>query len=212
MLINEIFKSISGESIQAGRPAVFIRTFSCPLRCKWCDSLYAVEGDDYKEMSVSEIVDEVIQLNCNYIVLTGGESLIQHDVMDLIYHLIDIGCHVEIETSGAVDIDEVVRLDNVTVTMDWKCSSSGMIDKMSPERLYKLRAKDVVKCVVGSLQDLEEMHSLLDHTAAQIFVSPVFGMIEPKDIVEYILNNNLNTVRFQLQLHKYVWPSDMRGV
>lgn len=212
MLINEIFKSISGESIQAGRPAIFIRTFGCPCRCSYCDSLYAIEGDDYKEMSVSDIVDEVIHLNCNYIVLTGGEPLIQHDVMDLIYHLIDIGCHVEIETSGAVDIDEVVRLDNVTVTMDWKCSSSGMIYKMNPERLYKLRAKDVVKCVVGSLQDLKEMHSIVDLTAAQIFVSPVFGEIEPSDIVKYVLDHNLNDVRVQLQLHKFIWPADKRGV
>jgi len=212
MLINEIFKSISGESIQAGRPAVFIRTFSCPLRCSWCDSMYAVEGDDFKDMTVDEVFAEVEALNCKYVIFTGGEPLIQQDAVQLILKLAVNNYHVEIETSGAVDISGVVGLGNVTVTMDWKCPSSGMTSKMLESNLTHLYRSDVLKCVVSNEEDLDEMQRISALTRAQVFVSPVFGRIEPKEIVEYMMKHNLNDVRFQLQLHKYVYSMDARGV
>lgn len=212
MLINEIFKSISGESVQAGRLAVFVRAFSCPLRCSYCDSLYAVEGNDFKEMTVYEVMDEIEALNCHYVVFTGGEPLIQKDAIELIEKLTNNGYHVEVETSGAVDISEVVKFDNVTVTMDWKCPTSGMKSKMLDNNLNLLRESDVLKCVVGNDRDLDEMRRVTLKTYAQVFVSPVFGRIEPKEIVEYMMKHNLNDVRFQLQIHKCVWPENMRGV
>ena len=220
MKVNEIFKSISGESIEAGRLAIFIRLFGCQLACSYCDSTYACYGDDYVEMSISEILHKVNELHCNKIVLTGGEPLLQVDSYDLIYELVKSGYSVEIETNGAVDLFKLryetdILLDypdKVIVTMDWKCPSSKMRHKMIPSNLSELRPTDVLKCVVGSKEDLDEMKRVSTLTAAQVFVSPVFGQIEPKDIVQYMIDNELNDVRFQLQIHKYVWPSNMRGV
>ena len=216
MKINEIFYSISGESIAAGYPTVFVRTFGCPLRCAWCDSLYAVEGTDFKEMSVDEIISEVDKYHCKRVILTGGEPVIQKDFNELLNGLFAKDYHVEIETSGAVDLSEIhvyrEDADKCTVTMDWKCPSSGMTDKMIESNLGKLTSDDVLKCVVGSLEDLDEMKRVSLFTSAHVFVSPVFGMIEPKDIVDYLLRNELTDIRFQLQIHKFVWSADKRGV
>lgn len=211
MQINEIFRSISGESIQAGRPAIFIRTQHCPLRCSYCDTMYALEGNEFTNMTVDEIMEELNQYTTKYVVLTGGEPLIQPDAVDLVRKLITAGYSVEIETSGAVDIKEVSRT-SATVTMDWKCPSSGMRDKMLDDNLDELTTRDVLKCVVGSKEDLEEMAEVYRRTRAHVFASPVFGKIDPKEIVEYILDYNLDNIRFQLQLHKFIWPVDKRGV
>lgn len=214
MKINEIFYSISGESIQSGFPAIFIRTYGCPLRCSYCDTSYSYEGSDYTEMSVMEIVKEVEQYTCRRIILTGGEPLIQPDVHDLILQLLINGYTIEIETSGCVDITPYRNLYDVIVTMDWKGPSSKMHDKMVYENLHKLRDCDVLKFVVGSIEDLEEMKTIL-HSAkpsCHIFVSPVLGSIQLQDIVNYILENNIQNVRFQLQIHKYIWDPSERGV
>jgi len=212
MLINEIFKSISGESWQAGYPAIFIRTFGCPLRCSYCDSTYAIEGSDYTDMSIPEIITEVEKLDCRRVILTGGEPLIQKDHIELINTLVKEGHTVEIETSGAVPIDDVVGLDNVYVTMDWKSKSSGMRDRMLEANLEKLSEYDVLKFVVSDAADLRDMLKVYNKTKATCFVSPIFGEIEPKTIVEFLLDNNLNDIRFQIQLHKVVWKPDERGV
>lgn len=214
MKINEIFYSISGESIQSGFPAIFIRTYGCPLRCSYCDTSYSYEGSDYTEMSVMEIVKDVEQYACNRIILTGGEPLIQPDVHDLILQLLINGYTVEIETSGCVDITPYRNLYDVIVTMDWKSPSSKMHDKMVYENLHKLRDCDVLKFVVGSIEDLEEMKTILHLTkpSCHIFVSPVLGSIQLQDIVNYILENNIQNVRFQLQIHKYIWDPSERGV
>lgn len=214
MKINEIFYSISGESIQSGFPAIFIRTYGCPLRCSYCDTSYSYEGSDYTEMSVMEIVKEVEQYTCRRIILTGGEPLIQPDVHDLILQLLINGYTIEIETSGCVDITPYRNLYDVIVTMDWKGPSSKMHDKMVYENLHKLRDCDVLKFVVGSIEDLEEMKTILhlDKPSCHIFVSPVLGSIQLQDIVNYILENNIQNVRFQLQIHKYIWDPSERGV
>lgn len=212
MLISEIFKSISGEAAQAGYPAIFIRAFGCPLRCRYCDSLYSVEGQDYDVMSVDEIVKIVDDLDCRRVVFTGGEPLIQKDAFELVTKLVEHDHTVEIETSGAVRFKEYLCLPNVTITMDWKSISSGMSDKMIGENLYDLREQDVLKFVVSSKEDMDAMVRVAAETKAQCFVSPIFGDIEPKDIVQYLLENHLNDIRFQLQIHKYVWSRDARGV
>ena len=130
------------------------------------------------------------------------------------------GYSVEIETNGAIDLFKLFHEtdiitdypDKVIVTMDWKCPTSKMLHKMIPSNLSELRSTDVLKCVVGSKEDLDEMKRVSRLTNAQVFVSPIFGHIEPKDIVQYMIDNELNDVRLQLQIHKYVWRSDMRGV
>lgn len=212
MLINEIFKSISGESWQAGYPAIFIRAFGCPLSCTYCDTEYSCKGDDFKDMSISEILDKVQELGGRRVVFTGGEPLIQKDATELVQALSDNGYIVEIETCGAVNFDSVRDIPNVYITMDWKSKSSGMNDRMLHDNLYRLRSCDVLKFVVSSKEDMDDMVRIAAETEAQCFVSPVFGKIEPKEIVEYIIANSLDDIRFQLQIHKFVWPVDMRGV
>lgn len=216
MKINEIFCSINGESARGGLRTVFVRTFGCNLRCSYCDTMYAIEGDDFSNMTVDEVISEVSKYECNRVTLTGGEPLLQPDALDLIEKLSKSRYEVEIETNGAVELDSLITLKRdygtILITMDWKCPTSGMNDKMKYENLRLLYEDDVVKYVVGSKEDLDEMKNTMDKTDAQIYVSPVFGKIELKEIAEYIINNKLNNVRFQLQIHKLVWRADMRGV
>ena len=216
MKINEIFCSINGESARGGLRTVFIRTFACNLRCSYCDTMYAVEGSEFHDMSVDDIISAVSKYDCKRVTLTGGEPLLQSDALDLIEKLSKGGYEVEIETNGAVELDSLIALkrdyDAILITMDWKCPTSGMNGKMKYENLRILYEDDVVKYVVGSIEDLEEMKHTIGKTDAQIYVSPVFGKIELKEIAEYIINNKLDNVRFQLQTHKFIWPVDMRGV
>lgn len=212
MKISEIFLSIDGEGPRAGYLATFIRTFGCPLRCSYCDSLYALEGNDFVGMSIDLIMQEVEELGCKRVTLTGGEPIIQSDALALVSELAANDYEVQIETSGAVDYIPYLSMGNVFVTADWKCPSSGMADRMLRDQVKYLRDIDVLKFVVGSKEDLLEMKEMYDKTAAQIFVSPVFGKIEPKDIVEFVKENRLYDARVQLQLHKYIYPVDMRGV
>lgn len=212
MKISEIFVSINGESLYAGLRTVFIRTFGCNIRCSFCDSLYAVEGTDYVDMSIDDILDKVDQYQCRRVTFTGGEPLIQKDALQLVQRLVNKGYTVEIETNGAVDIEPYNKMDNVVITMDWKCPTSGMNSRMLDSNLHKLRPTDVIKFVVGSHDDLLEMERIDRMTEAQSYVSPVFGAIELKDIANYLIANHLNNIRFQLQIHKCIWESNKRGV
>lgn len=222
MKINEIFCSLNGESARAGKRTVFVRTFGCNLRCSYCDTMYAVEGNDYTDMTIEGIKEKVDSFHCNRVTLTGGEPMIQKDMMDLIY-LLDGDCdrlyELEVETNGAVDLTELVKArkngdvsDSLLITMDWKCQTSDMLDKMIENNLSLLSDTDVVKCVVGSIADLEEAMRVHSLTRAQLYLSPVFGKIEPKEIAEYINAGEINDVTMQLQQHKFIWPIDMRGV
>lgn len=217
MKINEIFSSIEGEGIRAGLPCVFIRFQNCNLRCSYCDSRYACEGSDYTCMSIDNIIDKVKSYNIPRATVTGGEPLIQKDIWKLIRKLSDEKISVNLETNGSIDISPNEKFsydDNLIITMDWKSISSGESDKMLESNLQQLTDADVLKFVVGNQQDLDQMKSIVEtyNPGCHIFVSPIFGEIEPKDIVEYLLDNKLNHVRIQLQLHKYIWDPDKRGV
>ena len=212
MKINEIFRSISGESINAGYLAIFIRTFSCNLRCSYCDSMYSVEGQDYIEMSVEEIVEFISQWSTKRVVFTGGEPLLQKDADELIGELANRGYIVEVETNGAVPLGMFPTSDSIIYTMDWKCPSSGMNSKMISRNLELLNEHDVIKFVVGSEEDLDEAAKIIPQTRAIPFISPVFGKIEPKDIIEYMKDHNMDTARFQLQIHKFVYDPNAKGV
>lgn len=185
-----------------------------------CDSMYSVEGDDFKEMSVDEIIEEVERYNCRRVTFTGGEPLCQKDALELIEKLASDNYIVEIETNGAVNLSDLVKLretknltSNIVITMDWKCPTSGMCDKMLVGNLFRLDPQDVIKCVVGSKDDLDEAAAICTHkTAAQIYISPVFGQIELEDIANYIIGNKINRARMQLQMHKIIWDKDKRGV
>lgn len=225
MKICEIFSSIEGEGIRQGYPCTFIRSVGCNLHCNWCDSKYSFkEGEATQNLSVEDIVKKCLELGNERVTFTGGEPLIQKDALELIKLLIEKGFQVNVETNGAVDLTKFINYrnsdirpsENLMFTVDYKCPSSGMEDKMLNTNWKQLDfCKDVVKFVVGTKEDLDVMNKWVKEypfTCNNIFVSPVFSQIEPKDIVEYIKQNNLQNVRVQLQIHKFIWPSEMRGV
>lgn len=215
MKVVEIFKSIDGEGIRAGFPVTFIRLAGCNLRCEYCDTTYSYDVSKAKEMTISEILASVSSLNCKRITLTGGEPLIHDSVEGLIRLLVRRGYEVNIETNGSVDITPYVNVSgNPIITMDYKCPCSGMEDKMLKSNLLRLRKTDVLKFVVGSVKDLLRCHEIIrcNDIKAQIFISPVFGKIEPKEIVDYVIGHNMNDCRVQLQLHKIIWDPELRGV
>ena len=162
-------------------------------------------------MPVQEIIQTVFRMGNKRITLTGGEPLIHEDVYKLVAHLEERGFEVNIETNGSVDIG-AYRSPGIIITMDYKCPSSGMEDKMLLENLDRLRSSDIIKFVVGSKADLDTCLRMKAFTRAQVFISPVFGQIEPKEIVEYMLEHNMQDCRIQLQLHKFIWDPSQRGV
>lgn len=219
MKVVEIFKSIDGEGIRTGLPVTFIRLFGCNLRCSYCDTKYSYGDAPFKEMKVSEIVNTVEELGIHRITLTGGEPLIHEDAGFLLTALLTKGYEVNVETNGSVDLTPFIFLHgstklNLFYTMDYKSISSGMYLHNNENNLNLLTEKDVLKFVVGSLQDLDDMKQVLEKhdIKARVFVSPVFGQIEPRELVEYVLANNLNNVTVQVQLHKIIWDPEQRGV
>lgn len=218
MLVNEIFSSIEGEGIRAGYPATFIRLFGCNLSCSYCDSRYACEGTDYKKIFIDDIVDEVVSIGNKRVTLTGGEPLLHKGVDNLIRELEYEGFEVNVETNGSIPINSFIHYDNsrgsTFFTVDYKSISSGENNKMDLSIFEVLRSQDVLKFVVGSQEDLEDMKRVLDtyRPECHIFVSPIFGKIEPAEIVEFILSRGLQNCRMQLQIHKFIWDPEKRGV
>ncbi|MBE2281015.1 MAG: radical SAM protein [Ignavibacteriaceae bacterium] len=209
--VNEIYFSIQGEGTAAGLPCVFIRLTWCNLRCTYCDSEYSFyEG---KNMTFDEILEEVKKYNCELVELTGGEPLVQSKSIDFMKTLCDLGYKVLIETGGSLPVKNIDP--RVTVIMDLKCPSSGMAHKNRLENLQYLKKNDELKFVIGSLEDYEwckkiiEKHNLTGK--CEILFSTVFGKLAPVDLVNKILEDNLK-VRFQLQMHKFIWAPDLRGV
>ena len=220
MKVVEIFKSIDGEGIRAGFPVTFIRLFGCNLACNYCDSTYATgnspvtppeDGKWYEDMDVDDILDEVFKLGCKRITLTGGEPLIHDDVDVLISRLCQEGYEINIETNGSILIYKY-RQSNVFFTLDYKCPCSGMECEMDRRNLKLLRSQDVLKFVVATKQDLDRALTVSNYTSAQVFISPVFGKIQPVEIVEYMLEHNMQDARVQVQLHKIIWDPNKRGV
>lgn len=210
-MVNEIFKSIDGEGVRTGLPVTFIRLNGCNLRCKYCDTRYACEGNEYTLMTINDIVEQVLDLKSTRVTLTGGEPLLDPYVNDLIVDLMAVGIEVNVETNGSIDISECPA--NI-ITMDYKCGASGMEHLMNTNNLEKLAEQDVLKFVVGSISDLNRMKEIIQNykLRCRVYVSPVFGMIEPHELVEYVLENNLEDVTVQVQLHKIIWNPNMRGV
>ena len=211
MKINEIFKSIQGESSYAGLPCVFIRTTSCHLRCRWCDTAYAFhEGT---ERSLDSILQEVRSFGCRCVELTGGEPLLHEEIYPLVETLLDEGYLVLIETSGSLPIH---RIDpRAVIIMDIKCPGSGMSEAVHWENLKRLKERDEVKFVISNRADYIWAREILIQypalTGKTLLFSPVFGEMEPRQLAEWILEDRL-PIRFQLQLHKYIWDPAMRGV
>lgn len=211
MRITEIFHSIQGESSYAGQPCVFVRLSGCPLRCTWCDTDYAFYGG--QETSIDDILLKVESYGCRLVEVTGGEPLAQPESLPLMTRLCDAGYTVLLETSGAIDMATVDP--RVHVILDVKCPGSGMTDRMHWPNLSQLSAKDEAKFVLADRADYDWAREVLvEHDLAgrcSVHFSPVFGSLDLRQLAEWILADRL-PVRFQLQMHKYIWAPDMRGV
>jgi 7-carboxy-7-deazaguanine synthase len=212
LTVNEIFHSIQGESTHAGRPCVFVRLTACDLRCSWCDTPYAF--DEGRKMSVDDVVARVGEFGCDVVEITGGEPLLQRDVYPLMQRLLDEGRTVMLETGGHRSVDDVPG--GVIRIIDVKCPASGESEKNHWPNLERLRSTDEVKFVIADRGDYDYARDVvarcdLASRAAAVLFSPVHGVLAPKTLAEWILADRL-PVRLQLQVHKYVWGADVRGV
>jgi 7-carboxy-7-deazaguanine synthase len=235
MQISEIFRSIQGESTRAGLPCIFVRLTGCNLRCTWCDTAYAFHGGE--KMTVDEVLDRVADLSMaevgkssgqidalqklSLVELTGGEPLLQPEVIPLAQKLLDRGYTVMIETSGERPVAGLPR--EVVKIVDVKCPDSGEPDTFHLENLGALDTKDEIKFVISTRRDYEFAREFtLQHDLArrvhQVVFSPVFADPEgtwpgmsAQDVAEWILADGL-PVRLGLQMHKFIWHPAMRGV
>lgn len=215
MRVIETFDSIDGEGVFTGCLATFIRLGGCNMRCSYCDTGYALNAKDGAEMSIDDIVCRAKLIGNTHITLTGGEPLINPDSLRLVSALCDAGFIVNIETNGSVDVT-LFQNDKTVITMDYKTISSGENKKMSIDRINTLRKCDVLKivCEESDFCDITAM-LLKIKTEATVFISPVFGKIEPKILVSFakkLRNCGLKNIRVQVQLHKIIWNPEERGV
>ncbi len=215
----EIFQSINGEGTRAGQPAVFVRLVGCNLNCSYCDTKWA-NGPDApcEEMTAREIHEKVSAYGIRCVTLTGGEPLLHKHVDELLSELCgDDKLSVEIETNGSADVSIADKMKNrPLLTMDYKLPSSGMEKAMRLENYALLRSEDTVKFVCGSRSDLEKAAEIIERYKligrCHVYLSPVFGGIDPKDMVSFMLERKLNGVNLQLQLHKFIWDPNEKGV
>jgi len=212
LTVNEVFFSIQGESTYAGQPCVFVRLTACDLRCAWCDTAYAFfEG---RKRSIDDVIADVNRYRCALVEVTGGEPLLQEDVYALMERLLAGGCTVLLETGGHRSIARVPG--GAIAVVDVKCPGSGEADKVDWENMARLRPHDQVKFVIRDRADYEyardvlARYDLASRTAAVLF-SPVHGVLDPRDLSEWVLADRL-PVRVQLQVHKYIWGAGARGV
>jgi 7-carboxy-7-deazaguanine synthase len=210
--INEIFYSVQGESTFAGRPCVFVRLTACDLRCSWCDTPYAFhEGH---KRTLDDVLAEVERFDCPLVEVTGGEPLLQEEVYPLMQALVDRGKTVLLETGGH---RSTARVPPPVVTiLDVKCPGSGEQARMDWENLDRLRPHDEVKFVIKDRADYEYARDVIQRRrlagrVAAIHCSPVHGVLDPKLLAAWVLADRLSA-RVQLQVHKYIWSPDTRGV
>ena len=211
--VTEIFRSIQGESTHAGRPCTFVRLTGCPMRCVWCDSEYTFTGGDH--FKIDDVVARVHSFGCHLVEVTGGEPLAQKEAFELVRRLSDEGFEVLVETGGYVstaDLDERAK-----VILDVKCPASGEEPRNHWQNLERLRSdKDEVKFVVADRTDWEYALAVINKYGLQtqaraVLISPAWELIDLQDLAAWISQSGLN-IRMQLQLHKYIWGPEVRGV
>lgn len=211
MRITEIYESIQGESSYAGLPCIFVRTTGCDLRCCWCDSEFAFYGGE--NLTIAEILKRVEQYSSRLIELTGGEPLLQKELPALANSLLERGYTVMVETGGHRDIS--VLDTRVIKIMDIKCPGSGESHKNLWSNLDLLSAQDEIKFVIMDRTDYEWARQIMESynlaSRLKVLFSAVHGNLAPETLVQWILADGL-PVRFQLQLHKYVWSATARAV
>ncbi len=211
MQVTEIFRSVQGESSWTGLPCTFIRLTGCPLRCRWCDTVYSFKGGE--TMSIEAILGRVKEYGVNLVEVTGGEPLAHPQVEELIDRLIGDGYEVLIETSGSEPIAHINK--KAHLIMDIKCPGSGMDHKNRWENLEHIEAKDEIKFVIASRADYEWARNVIkerkleDHCT--LLMSPAWGLLKPEELTEWFLTDGLR-VRMNLQIHKVIWSPRKRGV
>lgn len=211
MRITEIYVSVQGETQYAGLPCTLVRTTGCDLRCAYCDSEYAFYGG--RELSIDQIAAEVGRLGAPLVLLTGGEPMLQREIVALAEKLLGEGYRVMIETSGAHPVDMLP--EGVVRIVDIKTPASGEVDRMNWGVLEGLRPRDAVKFVVADEADYRwaadtiRARGLADKT--EVLLSPVHGKLDPRELVAWMLRDRISA-RLNLQIHKYIWGADMKGV
>jgi 7-carboxy-7-deazaguanine synthase len=209
MRVSEIFRSLQGEGVLIGTPTVFIRTVGCNLECSWCDTSYARDGGE--ELSVEQIMVDIDKHKTQFICLTGGEPLMQKDAIALLDRLVDKCYHVTLETNGSLPLEDVPCADNMLISMDIKCPSSGMEGRMLMSNLELLSPADQLKFIVSDLDDLRYAEGILkEHeVVSNVIFTPVGGM-ELEPVARFVLSKKINA-RVLPQLHKLIW-GDRNGV
>ena len=211
--VTEIFRSIQGESTHAGRPCTFVRLTGCPMRCTWCDSEYTFTGGE--QVSIDEVLKQVRDFGCRLVEVTGGEPLAQREAFDLIQRLCDENYEVLIETGGYVSTEDLDR--RARVILDVKCPASGEAERNHWPNLTRLRSDlDEVKFVVADRADWDFARRVvndyeLESRTRSILISPAWEQIDLQELANWILESGMNA-RMQLQMHKYVWGPEARGV
>lgn len=210
--IIEIYKSVQGETSFTGWPTSFVRLASCNLRCIWCDTPYSfVRGT---EVSIPSVIKSVENHCCPYVCITGGEPLLQPPIHLLMQQLCDRNYILSLETGGSLSTEKVDP--RVHVILDVKCPGSGMSEKNEWSNLHRLRKKDEVKFVIDGEEDylyakqICYTYSLFEKVDTILF-SPVYGKLDPKDLINWVLSDRL-PVRLNLQIHKYIWGPEKKGV
>jgi len=209
MKINEIFYSIQGEGKWMGLPNIFIRTTGCNLRCSFCDTTYAYETGE--EMSIEEIINRIRKHPCNYVCITGGEPLLQEEIVQVIDVLLEKKYVICLETNGSIGIENLVGKKSLLISLDIKCPSSTMHEKMNFNNVSLLTCNDQLKFIIQNREDYEYAKKNIKKYKPQcaIFFQPIWG-INLKELSSWVLNDGLD-VRIGLQLHKIIW-GDRKGV
>ncbi len=221
LAVVEIFTSVNGEGPLSGQLSVFVRLRGCNLRCSYCDTLWACSPScPGRLMSPEEVLKSVLDTGIRNVTLTGGEPLLWPASGELLALLCGNGIHTEIETNGSIDLKQFARMRGssrlISFNMDYKLAGSGMESHMLTSNFSCLQAWDSVKFVAGSIDDCERAAQIIEKykltSRCRTFLSPVYGRIEPAEIVEFMKNKTMNGVSLQLQIHKIIWDPDMRGV
>lgn len=211
--VTEIFRSIQGESTHAGRPCSFVRLTGCPMRCVWCDSEYTFTGG--VSMKIEDVMERVREFGCQLVEVTGGDPLAQRDAFELIKRLCDEGYEVLVETGGYYSTEGLD--ERAKIILDVKCPASGEEARNHWPNLERLRLdRDEVKFVVASKEDWEYARAIierydLERRAHSVLISPVWGEINLEELAGWVSSSGMN-IRLQLQMHKYIWGADARGV
>ncbi len=216
--VAEKFISINGEGAHAGELAAFIRFRGCNLCCTYCDTKWANKNEcPVHIIGSDELCEWVLSSGVKNVTLTGGEPLLTDNLQELISKLIQNDLRVEIETNGSISLEKFANAGSRPVfTMDYKLPSSGMEKYMNTDNFAYLNEHDSVKFVCGNSEDLSKAEQIISEYGLEkrchIYLSPVFGSIDPAYMVEYMKKRRMNTVRLQLQLHKYIWDPQKKGV